>query len=131
VKSIRDRMNEKATERHELSWPDRQIGITYGIKISKDGQLSHKQGSGPLAGAVAAVESVGEINKRVTATRVVLTGPLALLLKKKRDDRQVFITISGDDYDLLITVSGDAKHQASARRFVQLFNQAAQRAKSL
>ncbi len=131
MKTLRDRLNAKADERHELSWPDRQIGVAYGIKLSKDGQLSHKQGSGPLAGAVAAVESIGEINRRITATRVVLTGPLALLLKKKADERQIFITISGDGYDLLIEQPGDPKSQTNVRQFARRFNEVAERAKLL
>jgi hypothetical protein len=67
----------------------------YGITI-KDGIVSKRgPGDGPLAGAQPRVESAGEVDKRVTATRFVLTGPLAFALRKKKDHRRLFATIGG------------------------------------
>lgn len=95
----------------------------YGIKI-KDGTVSRRGQSGPLAGARATIESVGDLHKRITATRLVTTGVFALALKKTRDDRQVFLTITGaeDSYTILVELKGDPKTQASARQFAAGFN---------
>jgi hypothetical protein len=81
----------------------------FGIKI-KDGVVSHGRNSGPVAGAHATVESVGEVQKR--------------LLRKNKDERQVFLTITGpdDSYTILVELKGDPKHQASARQFAARFN---------
>src|SRR6266700_2109113 len=98
-----------------------------GITI-KDGRVSARnQPGGPIAGADATVESVGELQKRITATRLVLTGPFALAFKKKRDERQLFITITGadDSYVIVAEVSGKPIFQSAARRFAALFNQEA------
>jgi hypothetical protein len=95
----------------------------FGIKIS-DGVVSHRGQSGPVAVAHATVESVGELQKRITATRLLMTGPFALAFKKKRDERQVFLTITGadDSYAILVELKGDPKTQASARQFAARFN---------
>jgi hypothetical protein len=95
----------------------------FGIKIS-DGVVSHRSQSGPIAGAHASVESVGELQKRITATRLLMTGPFALALKKKKDERQVFLTITGheDSYEIVVELKGDPKTQASARQFAARFN---------
>ncbi len=84
-------------------------GRLFGIKIS-DGVVSHRNQSGPIAGARATVESVGELQKR--------------LLRKNKDERQIFLTITGkdDSYTILVELKGDPKHQASARQFAARFN---------
>ena len=111
-----------------LGWVEQQQfaaqGRLFGIHI-RNGTVSHGRDGGPIAGAHATVESVGELHKRITATRMVLTGPFALAFRKKRDDRQVFLTITGPDdaYTILVELKGDPKHQASARQYAARFNQ--------
>jgi hypothetical protein len=110
-----------------LGWVERQQfeaqARLFGIKV-KNGTVSGRGESGPVAGAHATVESVGELQKRYTATRMLLTGPFALAFKKKRDERQIFLTIIGADdaYTILIELKGDPKHQSSARQFAARFN---------
>jgi hypothetical protein len=41
----------------------------------------------------AAVDTAGAISSRVTATRLVLTGPFALAMKKKKDERELFLYV--------------------------------------
>ena len=115
-----------------LGWIERQQfeaqARLFGIRV-KNGTVSGRGNSGPVSGAHASVESVGELQKRITATRMVLTGPFALAFKKKRDDRQIFLTITGADdaYTILIELQGDPKHQSSARQFAARFNALATR----
>lgn len=85
-----------------------------GIKVKGD-QVSHKQGSGPVVGTTARVESAGEIDRRLSATRVILTGPLGLFWKKKKDSRQVFLTVEGPGYSIVEEVG--PKDQKAARQF--------------
>lgn len=49
----------------------------------------------PLAGARAEVEALGDIERRVTATRLATTGLFAFALKKKRDHRSLFLVVTG------------------------------------
>lgn len=85
-----------------------------GIKVKGD-QVVHRQGSGPVAGTTARVESAGEIDRRLSATRVILTGPLGLFWKKKKDSRQVFLTVEGPGYSIVEEVG--PKEQKAARQF--------------
>lgn len=48
----------------------------------------------PLKGARAAVDTAGALEKRVTATRLILTGPLAFGLRKKKDSRELYLYMS-------------------------------------
>jgi hypothetical protein len=54
--------------------------ITY-----KNGVFKSKEGGGVIAGAQARVETAGDLDRRVTATRLLLTGPLALHVKQARE----------------------------------------------
>ena len=42
------------------------------------------------------VESAGDLSSRVTATRLLATGVFALALKKKKDTRSAFLTVTVD-----------------------------------
>lgn len=91
----------------------------YGGKV-----FNEKTGEGGwVKGAHANVETSGQLDKRVTATRLVLTGPLAFGLRKKKDSRQLFLTIEGDDFAFVVEV--DPKKQAEARQFAARVNTAA------
>jgi hypothetical protein len=78
-----------------------------GIKLdTKKGTIKNGRKSYPVAGVTASVESIGEINRRLSLTRTaggaVLLGPLGALLggmaKKKQDARQLFLLVEGPDF---------------------------------
>ncbi|MEV6124860.1 hypothetical protein AB0M23_30870 [Streptomyces sp. NPDC052077] len=70
----------------------------------------------PVTGATITVDR-GEAAKRITATRVALTGPFALLMKK--DSTQLFVTIEGADGSAMI-LACPAKKELDARKFAML-----------
>lgn len=92
-----------------------------GLKIS-NGYISHRSGSGPIAGARATVESSGDIERRITATRLVTLGVFALALRKKKDHRVLWVTIEGTGFQILTKASGGGMSEQSARRWVVRFN---------
>lgn len=72
--------------------------------------------------AHATVESAGELHSRVTATRLLATGVFAFALKKKRDDRELYLTVEGDDGAFVVKV--DPKKGLDARKFAAKVNSA-------
>lgn len=65
----------------------------------------------------------------MTATRLLLTGPLAFGLRKKRDNRELYLTVEGEDWGVVLTL--DPKHGKQAREFaVGLNNEARKLARS-
>lgn len=78
---------------------------------------------GPLAGASASVETAGELQRRVTVTRMALTGPLAFALKKKRDDRELYLSVEGQSFAFVARC--DPKEGLRARQFAASINTAA------
>ncbi|MFF5473343.1 hypothetical protein [Streptomyces achromogenes] len=72
----------------------------------------------PVDGARVTIERGEEAGKRVTATRVLLTGLFALALKK--DMNQLFITIENGDKVMLCPVS--ARKEAQARILATMVN---------
>jgi hypothetical protein len=87
-----------------------------GIRVS-DGMFKFVgQASVPIAGATVTVDR-GEAAKRITATRVALTGIFALALKK--DSTKLFVTIEGADGSVL-TREVSAGKEAKARTLAAL-----------
>ncbi|MGW0015508.1 hypothetical protein ACWDVX_37890 [Streptomyces tendae] len=76
------------------------------------------QGSIPVDGSTVTIELGETARKRITATRVALTGIFALWLKK--DEQKLYITIEHPDGVLLYPV--DAKKEDKARVFATLVN---------
>jgi hypothetical protein len=72
----------------------------------------------PIEGARITIERGEEAGKRVTATRVLLTGLFALLLKK--DMNQLFITIENGDKVMLCPVP--ARKEGAARILATMVN---------
>lgn len=72
----------------------------------------------PVDGSRITIERGEEAGKRVTATRVLLTGLFALLLKK--DMNQLFITIENGDQVMLCPVP--AKKEGAARILATMIN---------
>jgi len=83
----------------------------------------HRKEAIQLAGAQATVETAGQLDKRVTMTRFVLTGPLAFALRKTKDNRQLSLTIEGVDGVILVDLS--PSQQKKARKFAARVNTAA------
>lgn len=102
------------------------FGDRFGGVVIRGDRVEHKGKSLPLAGAHATVDSAGEIDKRITATRLVLTGPFALAFRKKKDKRELYLMIEGDGDAFVVEV--DPKKGAEARKFAAKLNTAASRA---
>lgn len=82
----------------------------------------------PVSGLTASVEDSGTVNRRLTATRMLLLGPLSLAVPKKLDDRELFLTIEGPTTGLLRSVTlkdKSASTGAAVRRFAMAINTAA------
>lgn len=71
----------------------------------------------PVAGATITVDR-GEAARRITATRVALTGIFALALKK--DATKLFVTIEGADGTSAMLLECPAKREADARKLAIL-----------
>ncbi|AUG87097.1 hypothetical protein HOS57_gp25 [Streptomyces phage AbbeyMikolon] len=91
-----------------------------GIRVVDDGATFRIFGQNdvPVAGARVTVDR-GEAAKRITATRVALTGVFALALKK--DNTKLFITVEGADGSALITEVSAGK-EMKARTFATMVN---------
>lgn len=76
------------------------------------------QGSIPVDGSTVTIELGETARKRITATRVALTGIFALWLKK--DEQKLYITIEHPDGVLLYPVA--AAKEDKARVFATLVN---------
>lgn len=57
--------------------------LSAGLIEIANGRIKYKRNSVTLVGASARVEGAGDIDRRVTATRLILTGPLAFGLEKE------------------------------------------------
>jgi len=93
-----------------------------------DRRVKTPSGGGPLAGARARVDSAGDIDRRITATRLILTGPLAFGLRKKKDSRELYLLIEGDGFAHVEEVN--PKKRKEALTFVAEFNNRARAATS-
>ena len=79
----------------------------------------------PVVGVSARVESGSELEKRVTATRLVALGVFAFGAKKKRGGES-WLTVEGPD--VFWTVEVDRGGERKAREFAVKVNEAAARA---
>jgi hypothetical protein len=115
----------KAQEARSQKWKDRsQANFALGLKVAvRNGQIVHGRDKYPLAGAHATVDTAGAIDKRVTATRLILTGPFAFGLRKKKDSRELFLLVEGDGFGFVVEL--DPKKQKDAREFAVRLNAAA------
>jgi Protein of unknown function (DUF2510) len=96
-----------------------------GVKLT-DTEVTYKREGGPIAGAVAHVETAGEVDRRITATRLLLAGPFALAMRKKKDARELYLTVEGDGFAFVVEL--DPKDGAEARRFSAKITTAGSRA---
>jgi hypothetical protein len=91
-----------------------------GVKIDAEGALTYKGVKQSGEGAQAHVETAGQISERISATRMLLTGPFAFALKKKKDDRELYLTIEGSVATWVVSVN--PKEGAKAREFAAKIN---------
>lgn len=97
----------------------RAAGAAAGVTIIGGKAKAPNQQPVVVEGAKVTIERGEEAGKRVTATRVLLTGVFALLIKKDRN--QLFITIEGADGSVLLQPV-PARKEAQARVFATLVN---------
>lgn len=91
--------------------------------VTFDGQtVTAGNEGGPVRGATARVETSGDIQRRITATRLVLTGPFALAFRKKKDHRTLYLTIEGRGWSIVREVK--PKEEGNARRLAAAVNAA-------
>jgi len=115
------------------SLPDHSIrvgGLTDPMITIKDGRIhgpTRHHGNVALSGATAVVETSGDVDRRVTAARLIMTGPFALGLRKKKDTRELFLTVEGSDGVFVVEVKPDQQKRAreAAARITTLGKQAA------
>lgn len=93
-----------------------------GVLLHND-EMKYRGEKVSTRGAQARVESSGDVEKRVTATRVLTTGLLALAWQKKEDNRAVYLTIEGEGFGWVVPV--DPKDELKARQFAAKVNAAA------
>lgn len=104
-----------------------QLKTTEGKAIFDDewGTISINGDGGTVKGAVATVDTAGAIDKRITATRMLLTGPLALAWRKKKDERELYLLVEGETYSLVAKI--DSKQGLEARKFAAAINSASKK----
>ena len=116
----RQREAQAARDRFEAARVRRESTFA-GIEI-KDDRIESAQGGGLIAGARATVDAAGQLTARITATRLVLTGPLALGMRKKVDHRELYLIVEGVGW--AISAAVDPDQGAKARAFAARINAA-------
>jgi hypothetical protein len=84
----------------------------------------------PLAGLTARVEDAGELNRRITATRIVALGVFALAAPKTKDTRTLFLTVEGPETAIMkaLPLKGSlGSMPVKVRQFVFDLNHAAEK----
>jgi hypothetical protein len=92
-----------------------------GVRLFGNDRIESKQGGGPVAGARATVETLGQIRGRRTIKTLGLH-------QKKIDEREVYLTIEGQGWEISVQV--DAEDGAKAREFAARVNTASKLASS-
>lgn len=126
VLAARNEFNDAAKR---LDGTDRR-GLTVqswkpGVIDIRPGNLVHKGSSYPLP-ATARVETAGDIQKRVTATRLVAVGVFAFAFKKKKDARELYLSVegTGPGNDWAFVVDVDPSKGKEARDLAARINSA-------
>lgn len=104
------------------AWPLKTLdGV---MTLDVDAKTIHCAGQGgSLEGATASVDTAGNLDKKITATRLVLTGVFALAWQKKKDNRELYIMVDGPTYSMVMRI--DPARSADARKFAAGVNTAA------
>lgn len=113
--------NKKTDEEKAAAAKQRRItaaAASAGLTVMGGKFRAPNQEPVPVEGALITIERGEEAGKRVTATRVLLTGFFSLLLKK--DMNQLFITIENGEQVMLCPVP--AKKEGAARILATMVN---------
>lgn len=94
--------------------------VKFGRITVTRGRVEHPDGKGPLAGARATVDTAGGFDRRLSASRVIMTGGLGLFWKKKVDNRELYVLVEGQGFSVVEKV--DPKKGAEARKFAGQLN---------
>mgnify|MGYP004701701063 CR=1 FL=1 len=94
------------------------FGITDQIALYRD-RVQRGKETYPLADVTARVESGTDLERRVTATRLVAIGLFAFLAKKKSGG-EAYLTVEGPDF--FWTVEVDRKKRSDAMAFAAKVN---------
>lgn len=92
------------------------------VALENGDTLIYEKQRYPVQGATARVESVGDLQSRITATRLLTTGVFAFALKKKKDSRELYLTVTGPGFEFVAEV--DPKKGLEARQFAARINAA-------
>lgn len=113
MSGFRERARERADRATERLRVLEAKGL--GVEVAAGRVVNRKtRESVELAGVTATVEDAGDVERRITATRLVMTGPLALAWRKRKDHRQLFLVVDGADGAFVVEV--DPKKQLEARQ---------------
>lgn len=110
---------EKRRARREGRQPIRYVPPFAGITVTHD-SIQFDRRVYPLAGARAEVESAGAFRTRLSATRIALVGPLALLARKTMDDRELYLLVTTTEGQFVVGI--DPRKGLEAREFAATIN---------
>jgi hypothetical protein len=85
--------------------------------VTIDGDRTSDPGhaGGSMAGARATVDTAGQLSRRITATRLVLTGPVALPWRKKRAERELYLLVEGVGWGISVPADEDGARRSRIR----------------
>lgn len=122
IRSVRTSRNSADGVTHSLDLPypgSLRLTATELIEGYADNSVRH-----PLVGLRASVDDSGTVNRRMTMTRILALGPLAIAAPKKLDDRCLYLTIDGPDTIIVreISLKNNATLATQAREFAARIN---------
>lgn len=116
--ALRDASLDETPRPAEISTGNKRLfSQIRGLKV-QGGSIHYKGEGGAIEGCRAGVEAAGDIDRRITATRLILTGPFALGLRKKKDKRELYLVVEGSGFGFVAQVdpgAGKVARQVAAR----------------
>lgn len=94
-----------------------------GVALAEN-SITYRDQGGMLTGAIARVETAADVQRRVTATRLLTIGIFAFAAKKQSGN--VYLTVEHPDYQFVVEVP--VKKETGAREFAVKINNAAKTA---
>lgn len=92
------------------------------LALTRD-TITYKGETYPLRGVHIDIDTAGNLTRRPTLTRFLLTGPMAFAWQKKLDSREMYLTVEGPTFGFVVNVHPDIAY--GARQFVAKANAAA------
>jgi predicted nucleic acid-binding Zn-ribbon protein len=109
--TARERFAADRARLAEASRRAKMHGYFAGVKLSPD-RITYRGEAHPPIGVTATVETSGEVESRISATRLAATGVLALAWRKRTDNREVVLTVQGDGFAWIVDVGPDRLDKA-------------------